>query len=412
MSELDPLFEYTAEVLAFDFKDARPVEPPEALSPAAAKRMAKRCAGAFSRSGKSRLALLGLGSGAVAEALAALLPPDALFVCEQRLGLARALLGAGRLRWCQPGPGGEPAAARLAVDASPWALLLLLDRAGVAPGEVMALPNPELPPAEKATMRMLELLLTRAEPFSAPPGPLLGGDPAAPMPRISAAAILSPTEPGLPEFFAQLPPWLFELAIVWDAEVIPDIPVPRHFPVWQSARPLARDFSAQRNLMLSACRGDFVLYLDADEGLCLEDWAALPGLCAVPDVGGWLFPRVTPYPNAERALTGFGLWPDLQLRLFRREGELCFFNAVHEHLAGLCGRQAVALDMEILHMSRLRKGDEELRRKLRGFDEAGTGAVRHALSPEYPSVRRALLRGRGQPDPAAPRGLLLPPELG
>ncbi len=412
MSESDPLFEYVSEVLGFDFKDARPVEPPAVPPPAAVQRMVERCAGAFSRSGRERVVLLGLGSGAVAETLAGRLPVGSLLVCEQNLGLARSLLTAGRLLWSRPGQEGEPPAARLAVDSSPWALLMLLDRCGVVPGEVMVLPNPELPPAEKARMRLLELLLTRCEPFVAPPGPLLGGAPDSPMPKISAAAILSPDEPGLPEFLAQLPPWLLELAIVWDAEVIPDVQVPRHFPVWQTARPLERDFAAQRNLMLAACRGDFVLYLDADEGFCLEDWAALPGLCAAPDVCGWLFPRVTPYPNIDRALTGFGLWPDLQLRLFRRTEDLRFFNAVHERLTGLCGRQALALDMELLHMSRLRKSDAELRRKLRGFDEAGTGAVRHALSPEYPSVPRGLLRRRGQEEPAAQRCLLLPPELG
>jgi len=401
MSNSDLLFEYASEVLAFDFKDAPPPVIPPTPPASAVKRMAERCAAAFTRSGKTHLALLGLGSGAVAEALAGLLPPGALFVCEQDLGLARALLAGGRLLWCRPDGVHACSPARLALDASPWALLFLLDRAGLEMEQVMVLPNPELPPEEKARLRLLELLLTRSQRLELPSS--------APLPKLSAAAILSPDEPGLPEFFAQLPNWLFELAIVWDADAVPDIPVPQDFPVWQSARPLDRDFSAQRNLMLAACRGDFVMYLDADEGFSSTDWDALPRLCAVPGVGGWLFPRVTLYPEPDRVLTGFGLWPDLQLRLFRRTQELCFFNPVHERLTGLCGRQGLALDLEIVHLSRMRKNEAELRRKLLGFDQAGTGQVRHALSVEYPSVPRELVAPKSM---AVRRGLLLPSELG
>lgn len=399
MSDSDLLFDYAAEVLAFEFKDAKPVEIPHAPPAATVQRQAERCAAAFVRSGKKHLALLGLGSGAVAEVLAPLLPPGALFVCEQDLGLARALMAQGRLNWCRPHEN-TCAPARLALDASPWALLMLLDRAGLGPGQCMVLPNPELPPAGKAKLRMLELLLACSKPIELPES--------APIPKLSAAAILSPSEPGLLEFFAQLPHWLFELAIVWDSDTIPDIPVPQAFPVWQTAHRLDHDFSAQRNLMLAACQGDFVLYLDADEGFGSDAWNALPRLCAVEEVGGWLFPRATLYPEADRALTGFGLWPDLQLRLFRRVPELCFFNPVHERLTGLCGRQALALDQEIIHLSRIRKTEAELRRKLQGFDLAGSGEVRHALSPEYPSVPRELIRSRSE----APRGLLLPSELG
>jgi hypothetical protein len=82
---------------------------------------------------------------------------------------------------------------------------------------------------------------------------------------------------------------------------------------------------------------------------------------------------------------------------------------VHERLTGLCGRQGLALDLELVHLSRIRKSEAELRRKLQGFDEAGTGLVRHALSVEYPSVPRDLVSPRAS---SVQRGLLLPSELG
>jgi len=406
----------SAEVLGFGFKGAdTPASPPVAPAQADLERLAARAVAAFERSGRRHLVLLGLGSGALAASLVDVLPPilqeGALCVCEQNLALVRALRETGRLGWWRPG---EPEArAGLAADSSPWALFFLLDRAGVRPQDALVLPNPELAPLAKAAHRPLELLLTRSRPLAVPDAP--------PWPRLSAAAILSPSEPDLAGFFAQFPDWLEELVLVWDAPSLPEgalpgIHVPARFPVRQSARPLGADFSAQRGAMLSACSGEWVLYLDADERLSPSAWAALPALCAVSEahkVGAWHFPRLTPYPDAEHALTGFGLWPDVQLRLFRNAPGVHFVNPVHERLVGIAGAQALALDVEIEHLSRLRKGEEALRRKLDRFDEAGAGRVRHSLSAEYPSVARGLLAapgpGHGQGGP--PRCLLLPPEF-
>lgn len=396
MSPRDTLFDYAAEVLAFEFKGAQAAPPPAAPDAAALQRMAQRCITAFARSGKRHLLLLGLASGGLAGLLGEALPLGGLFVCEHNLSLVRGLKALGGLDWWR-----RCGAARLALDASPWAQFLLLDRAGVDPRDALVLQNPEQPPAVKAGFRQLELLLTRTRPLD------LSAQPAyeARLPRISAAAILSPREPDLPEFFAQFPPWLHELVLVWDGERVPGIPVPRGGAVRQLARPLDRDFSAQRNAMLAACSGDFVFCLDADERLAPEAWALLPRLCAAGGVDGWHFPRLTAYPGLDSVLTGFGLWPDVQLRLFRRTSGLAYVNPVHERLVGLAGGQALAPDLEILHLNRLRKGDDELRRKLAGFDAAGGGAVRHALSAEYPSVPRWLLASPGL-EPL--RGLLLP----
>lgn len=397
---------YSAEVLGFGFKGADgPADIPAAPAAVDLERLAARAMAAFERSGRKHLVLLGLGSGALAAALAkASLPAGALCACEQDLALVRALRQAGRLDWWRP-----DGSAGLAADASPWALFFLLDRAGIGPLDALVLPNPELPPQAKAAHRQLELLLTRSRPLAAPPSP--------PVPWLSAAAILAPLEPDLAGFFAQFPDWISELVLVWDADTVPDVsmgmgPVPVRFPVRHLARPLGRDFSAQRSAMLDACTGDWVLYLDADERLSPAAWAALPALCAAPEthnIGAWHFPRLSPYPDAEHALTGFGLWPDVQLRLFRNAPGLRFVNPVHERLTGVSGAQALALDVEIEHVSRLRKGTAALRQKLDRFDEAGAGRVRHALSAEYPSVPRGLLAARSQDGP--PRCLLLPPEF-
>ena len=461
---------YSAVVLSFGFKgaggvgqaDAPPADssaiPPGVLptilpapAPADLERMAARAKAAFERSGRKFLVLLGLGSGALAAALAKSLPAGTLCVCEQDLDLVRALRDHGQLDWWRQGT-----TVGLATDSSPWALFLLLDRAGVGQcvvqgmgqgmvqGNALILPNPELAPQAKAAHKPLELLLTRSRPLVLPTSDASGVS-GVPAPRLSVAAILAPSEPGLPEFFAQMPDWIAELVLVWDAPPIPAgaapgasapgfaapdgavpgagvpgvgvpsasaLKLPGGIPVRQLARPLGADFSAQRNAMLAACTGDWVLYLDADERLSPWAWAALAALCAAPaahNIAAWHFPRLSPYPDAEHALTGFGLWPDLQLRLFRNAPSLHFVNPVHERLTGLNGAQALALDVEIEHLSRLRKGDAVLRSKLAGFDRAGAGRVRHALSAEYPSVSRALLAASGRDGP--PRCLLLPPEF-
>jgi hypothetical protein len=332
----------------------------------------------------------------LAAELARVLPAGTLCVAELVPALVRALRAQGRLPWWT-----EQGGAGLVSDTSAWALFALLEHAGFGAGAAFVLPNPELSPSEKRLLRQLELMLTRMQPveFVAE----------APMPRLSAAAILSPAESDLVAFFRQFPPWLTELVLVWDASTLPDQLLSEGalqvlpFPVRQLARPLGVDFSAQRNAMLAACTGDWVLYLDADERLSPEDWAKVPGLCAL-GASGWHLPRVTSYPTAERALVGFGLWPDIQLRLFRNGEGLTFVNPVHERLAGLTGQQGLALGVDIEHLSRLRKDEAQLRAKLEVFDAAGAGHVRHALSAAYPSVPRELVSGAG-------RCLLLPPEI-
>jgi hypothetical protein len=393
---LERLYAYTAEVLAFDFAEQASVSVPEALTGDVLHRMLSRTLAAFARSGRSKFLLLGVHSGALAAGLARALPAGTLCVAELVPSLVRALRAQDRLPWWT-----EKGGAGLVSDSSSWALFALLEHAGFGVGAAFVLPNPELVPSEKRLWRQLELMLTRMQPVEPTSEP--------PMPRLSAAAILSPAEPDLAVFFRQFPPWLTELVLVWDAPALPDQLLPKGvlqelpFPVRQMARPLGADFSAQRNAMLAVCTADWVLYLDADERLSPEDWAKMPGLCAL-GASGWHLPRISSYPTADRALVGFGLWPDIQLRLFRNGEGLTFVNPVHERLVGLSGQQGLALCVNIEHLSRLRKNEAQLRAKLEVFDAAGAGHVRHALSAAYPSVPRALVSGEG-------RCLLLPPEI-
>lgn len=375
---------YSAEVLAFQWKDraagARtPDAPlPEAGTPGSEPARILRLA----EKGRRRdVILFGLGSGALAAALARDLPAGTrLTVLCLDPNLARALRRAGRLSWWTPeGPH------VLLADTSAWALLLLLDRAGLAAGDCLLARNPEVPDDAAGPLEALRRTWSACRALAVPA--------VAPerAPRLTAAAILSPEEPDLPAFLARFPAWLAEVLLVWDAESVPDHGLSCAAPLRQTARPLAGDFAAQRNLLLAEASGDWVVSLDADEVLEPGDWLRLPGLTSQGGIAGWHLPRLTYYPDREHCRMGFGLWPDLQLRLFRRSPGLRFTHPVHERLTGLDGPEAIAADLALRHLTHVLKRPEDIRRKLAVFDQASGERVRHTLSRDYPHLLCGLL---------------------
>mgnify|MGYP001273968639 CR=1 FL=1 len=387
---MDGLFAYSAEVLAFAGPDALPPAP----DAASLERHVQRALRLVQAAGKDHLVLLGLGSGTLAAALARDLPAGVrLLACTLRPESAAGLRQAGALAWWTPE---SPHA--LVADTSPWALLCLLDMAGARAETACLLLNPEAAEPERSRLAALQRTLAAAKPLA-----VAALEPAQ-APSLSAAAILSPDEPDLDLFFAQFPGWLAELAVLWDAEQVPQRTFACAPPLRQAARPLAGDFAAQRNAMLGRCQGDWVFYLDADETLAPADWDRILGLCGQKSAAGWHFPRLTFFPDQDHCRMGLGLWPDLQLRLFRRSAGLCFINPVHERLTGLDGPEALALDLALLHHTHLRKRPEAIRAKLAVFDQAG--GLRHNLSKDYPHLPRPLLEPT--PQGLAVRGLLLP----
>lgn len=391
----DLLTAYSHETLRFRLAPAR--TPPAAPEPDAAHAMASRILRAWERERLPAVLLFGLGSGAVAGIVAASLPPGiSLTVSEAEPEIVRSLLDAGNIPWWR-----EDAGRTVLTDTSPWAHKLLWLATDLTPDLAFALVNPELPASERGPSLLLRDAFTLGAANRIGPGWL-------PPPRLSLGAILKPDEPGLPRFFAQIPAFVDEVICVWDGHIPASLP-PGHRRT-DIVRPLAGDFAAQRNAMLDACSGDWVLYLDADETLPGAVWSALPGLLAaddVSDIAAMVFPRLTLYPDEEHAKCGYGLWPDLQVRLFRKTRGLRFERPVHERLAGLEGFVAVLLDAPILHESALRKTPGELAAKLEGFDAASGGDVRHVLSLDYPRLPLRLLPGTSFSSPPF-RTLVIP----
>ncbi len=402
-----PLKAYTREVLSFSLGPERPgtraADPGPEISSEQAQNVARRLAESLARSGHGGLILLGLGSGRVALALDRLLPATArLIVCEPDPALARRVLSRA-----DRAPLAGNGRTLVLADTSAWAMLLLLNLHGPGQGAALILDNPELTPEAKKGLRPLRRLLTqtRCEELATAHQTVPG-----PGPSLSFAAILRPGEPDLADFLARIPAQAQEVVLVWDSPDLPDpLPsisdmVPDMIPglpqerVRHLARPLAGDFAAQRNAMLAACQGDWVLTLDGDERLCPRLAAQLPALLARTDVNGYCFQRRTLYPDPGRCKIGYGLWPDPQLRLFRRVPGLRYERPVHEVLTGLAPPLGLPLGGSILHFNHLARQSEDLERKLKLFDAASGGGVSHTLSVEYPSLALGLLDPASGPD--------------
>jgi len=395
-----PFFVYTSEVLSWRLgrPDASGATPASLASPATTGARTERVLRAAA--GRPGVTLLGLGSGALAAALAERLPASqSLSVLSLDPEAARQLLAAGGLPWF--GPAGR---CQLLADASVQALACLAAATGFSGDTQLLTVNPEtVSPGEREGLSRLRRLLAG-----------LGGAPvSAGRPASRTLALMArPDEPDLPAFFAAAVGLADRAVVLWDGLEVPEaarLAGVLGIPVDHLARPLAGDFAAQRNAMLTACPPGWVVCLDPDERPGPGFAAAVDRIVAMPGVGGACFPRLTLYPDADTVKVGHGLWPDLQLRLFNTAppARPRFVRPIHERLEGLAGEAVLALDAPILHCNRLVADDAAVARKLQAFSRV-PGAPGHRLSPEYPTLPRAFFAALAE-NPPPGRLLRMPP---
>ena len=365
---------YTDQVLAFNL--AGPALPAlKTVSRAERMGFIARIARLATGSGAETVALIGLGRGETAAQLREALPPHTeLLICEPSPQRVRDALTQGQDS-ALTGP--------VLADASLRALWLLA-RGAVAGKKFITCVSPEPQGEENARGRSLQRLLEFAPlPPAAPASaPDAGQD-------LSLYAIVHPDEPDLADFLAHLPEWLSEVVLLWDATQPPDaaraLNAACPAPVRHAARPLQNDFAAQRNYALSLCASAWTISLDADERLPVQAWEAVRAELAAPRAAAYLLPRLTLYPDAQHFRMGYGLWPDPQLRLFRRETSLRYLNPVHEILTGFAGNPGLLPHCPITHLSYVLKDRATLAQRLTVFDQAAGREV-HRLNETFPRL--------------------------
>ena len=383
----DQLHRYSAAVLPFRL-DGDHLPTPVRASADEAARQFSQALKAAQRAGREHFLLLGTGDGRLPDALAVGLPEHVtLTVLEPHPGRVRLAMEEGRMQWWR-----DSGRHRLVTDTSSWALLMLLVQAGMSSGNTTMMLHPQLTENERVWCRDWQRLFTGVKEVVKDHGSKRNEAGVPPVTPLTLGLIAHPDEPNLAGFFAQVPDWLHEVVVVWDAANMHAVPQSARsaagacaVTVREFARPLGGNFAAQRNAVLDACSTEWIFFLDGDERLSAKGWSALPALMH-SGAGGFAFPRWTRMGSEAVCRAGFGLWPDVQLRLFRRGEKTRFERTVHEVVRDVCGSLGLALTIHIDHYSHLWKDMDMLAQKLRAFDEAAGRNAMHRLSEEYPAV--------------------------
>jgi len=368
-----PFKQYSREILSFDLGGTAAKSLPD-MPEARAQEAMLMLLKLWRKEPRPVIVLTGLGNGQLPRLLDAALPREVtLVVSERDTARAREALADATAPWNAPG-----GRVHLLADTSPWAHYMLWSLNGYHPGTALLRATPG---DDHRAWNQIRRIFGAALPLDVPAAPRT--------PPMTLAAILSPNDPGLADFFAQIPAFFQEVLVVWDGATPPAVQYPCAAPVRHLARPLNGDFAAQRNVYISECRTKWILSLDADERLTPAGWEACRRLAArgeANNAGGYYLPRKTLTRDNRRVLSGYGLWPDLQLRLFRWTGSIKYERPIHEKLAGMRGPFGIVLNTSIVHLSHVLKSPEELKQKLAGFDEASAGALSHTLSEDYPAL--------------------------
>ena len=130
------------------------------------------------------------------------------------------------------------------------------------------------------------------------------------------------------------------------------------------------DFAAARNFALSRSRGDWILYIDADERLCDHNPTALRTILGAPNLVGC---RVR-----LQARMGYTAFPEL--RLFRNDPRIRFEGVIHENIWPAIARYIEASGGEV--------ADSDLELEHVGYD----GPQDHKHRRNLPLLRESLKR--------------------
>ena len=166
--------------------------------------------------------------------------------------------------------------------------------------------------------------------------------------------------------------WVDEIVVVDAESTDKTVQVAREFTekIWVRPWP---GFAAQKNFALEQATGEWILSLDADERVTPELQARIEGIVrAGGPADGYSVPRRNVFWGAW--VRHGGLYPDYQLRLFRRGAGRFVDSAVHESV--VVGGTVEALAEPLLHHS------------YRGLDDFVTRSNRYSALAAEEIVKR------------------------
>jgi tetratricopeptide (TPR) repeat protein len=137
---------------------------------------------------------------------------------------------------------------------------------------------------------------------------------------VTAALIVRDEEPFIGDCLASLAGHVDQIVLVDTGSKDRTIEIARGFPVDLQQFPWTGDFSAARNRALDFARGEWILYIDADERLVVPAGESLPQLLSNGSKVAWklrLYPRL-------------GWTAYSELRLFRNDLRIRFEGVIHE----------------------------------------------------------------------------------
>jgi cytochrome c-type biogenesis protein CcmH/NrfG len=140
------------------------------------------------------------------------------------------------------------------------------------------------------------------------------------MTGLSATLIVRDEARHIEGCLASLVPHVDEIVLVDTGSSDDTVERARHFPIALHRFAWRDDFALARNFAIEQARGDWILYIDADERLAVPSAVHLVAMLADPGKLAWhvrFAPRLDSTPYAE-------------LRLFRRDPRIRFRGAIHE----------------------------------------------------------------------------------
>ncbi len=169
--------------------------------------------------------------------------------------------------------------------------------------------------------------------------------------KISACAIVKNEEENLPHWLACVKSLADEIVVVDTGSTDRTAEIAREAGAQVYSFEWKKDFSAAKNFALQKARGNWIVFLDADEFFSEEDIPKVKGHIRRLDKDGRIAGFICPWVNIDVDRGGIFLFEGIQIRVFRRHPEIRYHGAVHEMLQARGGKwkTPTVKDVRILH---------------------------------------------------------------